>query len=166
MPEALFNLVGQVTETCFSPELLNRFQILSEFQPDYVKNIWLLEDVTDRAATVELGSVMVNGFMQHTFIDNVEHIGWGTKISAGAQIGAYCFIGNNVDIEAGADLSAGCHIAHGSIVQRKAMLGTGVTMLTGAKSGEQSVLQDGTEVNYDLSLDDLTVTKPNTVVYG
>lgn len=162
----LLEVVSQISRLCFSPELLRRYQTLSELQPDYIENTWITSDAQGNSAHVELGVVKMNNHGPgHTFIDNFEHVGHGTIIRAGALIGPYCYIGNRVTIEGGAEIDPGCRIEHGAYVASGVVAEEGATVLAGASIGENSILQRQSEIGYDVSLPGHTVTKPKSFTH-
>lgn len=162
----LLEVVSQISRLCFSPELLRRYQSLSELQPDYIRNNWITTNAQGQSAQVELAVVDAGTERaKHTFIDNFEHIGHGTVLRAGAMIGPYCFIGNRVTIEECAEIDPGCRIEHGAHITRGVVAEEGASVLTGASVGEDSILQRKSEVGYDVRLPDHTITKPNSYIH-
>lgn len=156
---AIFEFLRLASAPCFSHELLQRFLVLQEFQPDHIDNYMFTKDSHGRSAMLELHPY--NG--KQSFIDNVERIGHDTIIKAGAYIGPYCVIGTKVVIEEGAELGVACNVEHGVTIGPEAIGEDGVTLCTSSTVGNQAILGQLCEIGYGVTLPAHTVVKPGAI---
>lgn len=156
---AIFAFLQEATSPCFAPELLQRFLILAEFQSDHLDNQIFTRDSSGHAAQIEIHPY--NG--QQIFIDNIEAIHHSTRIKAGAQIGPYCIIGCKVTISEGVELEPGARVENGAVIERDVTTESGATFLIGSVTGERSIIRQGAEVGYDVTLPPETILKESSI---